>query len=139
MRVIYEEFDLPCVAAYSGGKGVHVYALTGLISAADARDGAAIALEALGGWKPSRGDNFYRSEDTDPFTGYPNLSIEIFPKQDSLAGKDLGNLMRVPLGRNKRSKDPTFFINPNTPMTRMEPLDPVHALTTADPWKMPND
>lgn len=139
MRVIYEELELPCAAAYSGGKGVHVYAFTGLISAADARDGAEIVMDALGGWKPSRGDNFYKSEDRDPFTGYPNLSIEIFPKQDTLSGKDLGNLMRIPLGRNKRSTDPTFFIDMTAPMSKMIPVDPIYAMTTSDPWKGPNE
>lgn len=140
MGVISEDFQLPCAAAYSGGKGIHVYAFTGLISAADARDGASIVLDTLGGWKPSRGDNFFRSIDRDPTTGYPNLSIEVFPKQDSLAGKDLGNLMRLPLGRNlKNPKDPTFFIDMTTPMGVMSPVDPVFAMTSQTPWKKPNE
>ncbi len=140
MRVLTEDLELPCAAAYSGGKGVHVYAFTGLISAADARDGASIALDTVGGWKPSRGDNFFRSIDTDPTTGYPNLSIEVFPKQDSLAGKDLGNLMRLPLGKNlKNPKDPTFFLDMTSPMGVMAPIDPVYALTTTNPWKRPNE
>lgn len=138
--VVSSELEIPCAVAYSGGKGVHVYAFTGLISAADARDGAAIALDTVGGWKPSRGDNFFRSIDTDPVTGYPNLSIEVFPKQDSLAGKDLGNLMRLPLGKNlKNPKDPTFFIDMTAPMGVMAPVDPVYALTTQTPWKKPNE
>ena len=139
MKIIHEELELPCAMAYSGGKGVHVYAFTGLISAADARDGAGIVLETLGGWKASRGDNFFRSEDTLPITGYPNLSIEVFPKQDSLAGKDLGNLMRLPLGRNLKSTDPTFFVDINAPMTELRPVDPEYALTTTNPWKLPNE
>jgi hypothetical protein len=64
----------------------------------------------------------------------------VFPKQDSLAGKDLGNLMRLPLGRNlKNPKDPTFFIDMTTPMGVMSPIDPVYALTTETPWKKPNE
>lgn len=140
MSVIHSELQLPCAAAYSGGKGVHVYAFTGLISAADARDGASIVLDIVGGWKPSRGDNFYRSIDRDPTTGYPNLSIEVFPKQDSIAGSGLGNLMRLPLGRNlKNPKDPTFFLDMTSPMTVMAPVDPEFAMTTANPWRKPGE
>lgn len=134
-RAVTEELSLPCAVAYSGGKGVHVYAFTGLVPAADAREGAAIVLDILGGWEPARGDNFFRSVDRDPTTGFPNLSIEVFPKQDSLAGKDLGNLMRLPLGRNLKSKDPTFFVDMTAPMGQLAPLDPEFALTVADPWK----
>ena len=131
--VITEDLELPCAVAYSGGKGVHVYAFTGLITAADAREGASIVLDTVGGWKPSRGDNFFRSEDRDPITGFPNLSIEVFPKQSTLADKDLGNLMRLPLGRNLKSKDPTFFVDMTSPLAQMVPVDPIHALA-GKPW-----
>lgn len=134
-RYIDEELGLPVAVTYSGGKGVHVYGFTGRIPARDARDGARIVLDTLGGWKASRGDNFFQSENRDPFNGYPNLSIEVFPKQDSLGGKDLGNLMRLPLGRNLKSPDPTFFVDLRTPMGVMAPVDPIWALTTASPWK----
>ena len=134
MKSIHEELELPCAAAYSGGKGVHVYAFTGPISASDAREGARIVLDSVGGWSPSRGDNFFRSTDNDPVTGFPNLSIEVFPKQNTLDGKDLGNLMRLPLGRNLKSSDPTFFIDVRSPMGQMIPVDPVWALETSNPW-----
>lgn len=134
MKAIYEELQIPCASAYSGGKGVHVYAFTGLISAADAREGARIVLDAVGGWQSSRGDNFFRSVDDDPLSGYPNLEIEVFPKQDALTGKDLGNLMRLPLGRNLKSTDPTFFIDMKAPMSVLSPVDPVWALNTSNPW-----
>lgn len=140
MRILTEDFELPCAAAYSGGKGVHVYAFTGLISAADARDGASIVLDTLGGWAPSRGDNFFRSSDRDPITGYPNLSIEVFPKQDTLTDGGLGNLMRLPLGRNlKNPHDPTFFLDMTSPMAVMAPLDPEYAMTTKNPWRRPDE
>lgn len=134
LSVITDELELPGAVAYSGGKGVHVYAFTGLISAADARDGAAIVLDTVGGWTPHRGDNFFRSVDRNPITGYPNLSIEVFPKQSTLKDKELGNLMRLPLGRNMKSKDPTFFVDMTSPMAVMRPADPILALT-ASPWK----
>ena len=134
MKAIFEELQLPCAAAYSGGKGVHVYAFTGMISAAEAREGAQIVLDSIGNFHASRGTNFYKWDDEDPVTGYPNLSVEVFPKQDSLSGKDLGNLMRLPLGRNLKSTDPTFFIDMRSPMSQMVPVDTAWALNTTNPW-----
>lgn len=136
MQIISKDLGIPCAAAYSGGKGVHVYGFTGSSPAWEAREGAAIVMESLGEWVPARGDNFFKHKDQDFLTGYPNLSIEVFPKQDSLQGKDLGNLMRLPLGRNLKSKDPTFFIDMSTEMAEMKPIDPIWALTEgADrPW-----
>lgn len=133
MRAITEELDLPCAAAYSGGKGVHVYAFTGTIPAVEARDGAQIILDAVGGFTATRGTNFFQHE------AFHNLSVEVFPKQGSLDGKDLGNLMRLPLGRNLKSKDPTFFMDMCAPMAEMRPLDPAFALTTATPWLRPGE
>lgn len=132
LRGIYENLGLPCAAAYSGGKGIHVYGFTGLIPARDARDGALIVLEALG-LTPTRGENFFKHPD------YANLSVEVFPKQSSLDGKDLGNLMRLPLGRNLKSKDPTFFIDMTTEMATMAPVDPIWALTATNPWTRPGE
>lgn len=136
MKVIHEDLEIPCAAAYSGGKGIHVYGFTGSIPAAEAREGAQIVLDTLGEWEPSRGENFYKHKDQDFLRGYPNVSIEVFPKQDSLADKDLGNLMRLPLGRNLKSSDPTFFIDMSSPMADMVPVDPTWALTggALRPW-----
>lgn len=126
VRYIHEELDIPTIAAYSGSKGVHVYALTGLISAHQAREGAQIVLDGLSDFKLVRGNNFYKSIHPE----YDNLSIEIYPKQESLSGKDLGNLMRLPLGRNRKNpKDPTFFLDMTAPLSSFVPLDPVYALT----------
>ena len=139
-RVITEDLELPCAVAYSGGKGLHVYAFPGLISAADAREGASIVIETMGGWVPKRGDNFYMSEDRDPTTGYPNLSIEVFPKQVSIEANGLGNLMRLPLGRNlKNPKDPTFFVDMTSPMAQLVPVDAEFALSTLNPWRKPGE
>jgi hypothetical protein len=135
LRAIHEQLSIPCIAAYSGGKGVHVYGFTGPIPAADAREGIQIVLESLGCFKAVRGENFYKHVEDSPDKGFPNLSIETFPKQGSLDGKDLGNLMRLPLGRNTKSQDPTFFIDMTTPLSDMLPMDPEWALTTDDPWK----
>ena len=129
MRAISEELDLPCAAAYSGAKGIHVYAFTGLIPAEEAREGAQIVLDSIGKFKPLRGENFVEHVD------YENLDIEIFPKQGSLDGKDLGNLMRLPLGKNlKAPREPTFFIDMTSPLGQLKPLDPEKALTSPNPW-----
>lgn len=129
MRGIYSTLGIPCAAAYSGGKGIHVYAFTGPISATEAREGAQLVLESLGGFEATKGQNFFKD-----LNEFPNLSIEVFPKQGSLDGKDLGNLMRMPLGRNLKSTDPTFFIDMTSPLTELVPVDPVWALTTGNPW-----
>lgn len=131
---VHHELGLPCAVAYSGGKGVHVYAFTGLISARDAREGAEIVLDSVGDFELVKGQHFYKHKNADPETGFPNLSIEVFPKQTSLDGKDLGNLMRLPLGRNKKSNDPTFFMDMRAPMGEMVKRDPIEALTNANPW-----
>lgn len=135
LRGIVENLDIPCAAAYSGGKGVHVYGFTGLIAAEDAREGAQIVLDAIGEFKPLRGEHFFRYQNEDPSTGMPNLSVEVFPKQNNLDGKDLGNLMRLPLGRNLKSHDPTFFIDMKAPFTSMMPCDPEETLTVGNPWQ----
>ena len=129
LRGIVEELELPCAAAYSGGKGIHVYGFTGLIDAVEVREGAMIVLDSVGKFKPTRGENFFEHVD------YPNLSIEVFPKQSSLDGKDLGNLMRLPLGKNlKAPKDPTFFIDMTSPLGVMKPMNPETALLIENPW-----
>lgn len=146
MRTIHSELLLPCAAAYSGSKGLHVYAFAtpdfGYMSGHDAREGARIVIDMLDCLKPKRGENFFMHQNQDPTEGYPNLSIEVFPKQDSLDGKDLGNLMRLPLGKNqKNKKDPTFFLDLSAPLAELRPADPVWALTdgTTDPWRRPGE
>lgn len=134
--IIRDELELPCAVAYSGNKGLHVYAFTGLISAADAREGASIVLETFGEFEPTRGDNFWRDKNQELNNITRNLTIEVFPKQDSLEGKDLGNLMRLPLGRHRKSpKDPCFFVDMSKGIDQIAPIDPVVALTTDAAWR----
>ena len=133
-KAVETELEIPWAAAYSGGKGIHVYGFTGLLPASDVRDGALMVIESIKTIQPLRGANFFT--DTD----FPNMSIEVFPKQSSLEGKDLGNLCRLPLGRNlKNPKDPTFFLDMTSSMNELRPLDPVYALTTDSQWKKPGE
>lgn len=140
---IEKELDIPCAVAYSGAKGIHVYGFTGLIPAADAREGAQIVLDALAlrgnPVELLKGKHFFKFSNPDPIEGFPNLSIEVFPKQDTLDGKDLGNLMRLPLGRNLKSEDPTFFVDMAAELNSLQPVDAIHALTASSPFKMPGE
>ncbi len=134
-RTIKEEFDLPVACAYSGSKGIHVYGFTGTVPAREAREAAELVLNLLGEFELYRGSNFFRTIDQTPLKGFPNLSIEVFPKQVTLDGKDLGNLMRLPLGRNMKTQDPTFFLDQRAPMGQLVPHpDPVSLLENGSPW-----
>lgn len=143
--------DIQTAAAYSGSKGVHVYGfLGGRRSAKFAREGAAIVLDTLkdknlGHWELSRGKNFYAYDVSkyddgarvnDPNENYSQFSLEVYPKQDSLDGKDLGNLLRLPLGINRKSpKDRGFFLDVRTALTEFVPRDPIEALTVSNQWQ----
>jgi hypothetical protein len=142
---IWTELEIPFAVAYSGNKGIHIYGFTGRVPAADAREGALIAMESTGLFKLERGDSMYKfggdispSSDADD-CALAAFSYEVYPKQSSLAGKDLGNLLRLPLGRNQKSKDPTFFMDMTSALVDMVPVDPIFALTTDNPWKRPGE
>ncbi len=138
--IVRDDLGLPTCVAYSGSKGVHVYAFTGPIAAADAREGAKIVLDTFAEFAPTRGDNFFESVDQSYENGFRNFSIEVFPKQDSLEGKDLGNLMRLPLGKNfKNTKDQAFFVDMTQPLGTIKPIDPLVALRSPNPWSPNNE
>ncbi len=122
--------SLDVAVAYSGNKGVHVYAfMSKPEDARQVRDGAKVVLAECD-FISLKGDNFYKSADQDPIHGYPNLSIEIFPKQDSIEKQGFGNLLRLPLGKNlKYPTDPAFFLDMTEDLTVMKPTDPLRALT----------
>ena len=144
-HAIWSELEIPFAVAYSGNKGFHVYGFTGRVPAADAREGALIALDSTGLFKLERGDSIYKyAGDINPTSdgdecALAAFSYEVYPKQTSLAGKDLGNLLRLPLGRNQKSKDPTFFMDMTSALVDMVPIDPIFALTTDNPWKRPGE
>lgn len=141
-RTIRQELDIQVAVAYSGHKGVHVYGfMPKPLSAADAREGARIVVEAMGTWQLVRGEHIFgfvpeKQEDIqNPYGNFHQYTMEVYPKQDNLAGKDLGNLVRLPTGRNLKSpKDGAFFLDLRAPLSEFIPRDPVEALTTSDPW-----
>lgn len=107
------EYQLDTAVTYSGGKGMHVHCFCGERSARDARY---MANKMLGSWKnyetmepkffPVNG--FAWRDSTDH---YSNFTIEVFPKQDEIAARGFGNLVRLPLGVHPKTKQRSHFIN----------------------------
>lgn len=140
VRNIESILGIKALASYSGSKGIHVYGFCGKGTPAKlAREGAQLVLNAVG-WKLSRGQNLYTFDSgdvhfDDAMMDFHQYSLEVYPKQDTLDGKDLGNLMRLPLGINYKSpKDGAFFIDMRTPLNDMAPMNPIEALTTNNIW-----
>ena len=131
------KIGVECAAAYSRHKGVHVYGFTGKMPATEVREAAMLVLDRMDEFEPYRGQNFWRHKNSDPAHGFQNFSIEVFPKQVSLDGKSLGNLVRLPLGVNhKAPKDPTFFLDLRTPLAQFTPHpNPVELLKTGNPFE----
>lgn len=148
---INKELEIPTAVAYSGSKGVHVYGFTDKTSATLARQAASIVLDSLrasnmGFWTIDRGNNFYKYVPDGPWENLENpelnceqFGMEVFPKQDSVEGKEkgLGNLLRLPLGVNQHSpkKDKAFFLDMRTALTDFSPRNAVEALTIENQWQ----
>lgn len=86
-------WHLPCLVEFSGGKGFHFWFFleeplpAGLVRSVLQRLAARIQ---------------------------PDLScfhLEVFPKQDRLEGKGLGNLVKLPLGIHRLTGRPSYFLN----------------------------
>lgn len=147
VRTVEDVLEIKAVAAYSGSKGIHIYGFTGKASATAIRQAAQLVV-ADAGWVLSKGKNIYAYkadgfEIDDPGLDYSQFSLEVYPKQDTLEGKEkgLGNLMRLPLGVNHKSpkKDKPFFIDLRTPLNDLAPMDPIEALTTPNIWAYTNE
>lgn len=124
------------LVTYSGSKGMHVYGvLDEHTPATDARDIARMVLHSWPGqFVAHRGDNFFRTRmmegDNHPWRAYDPLEIEVFPKQDAVHGSDgIGNLLRLPLGLNRKSGKRGFFIDMTLGEGRLGKDDPMTALT----------
>ena len=92
--------------SYSGSKGSHVIAvLDEGTPANDARDAARRVLDSTGVMMEDHGDNFFKHVDS-----FPAMSIEMFPKQDTVTDDSFGNLMRLPLGINRKTGKSGMFM-----------------------------
>lgn len=123
--------EFPIAIAYSGNKGLHVYGFMGTVPAEEARSVAIEVLNSFNCFENSRGENFWVHTNG----GYENLEIEVFPKQGSLEGKDLGNLMRLPLGVHRKTGNRAFFIDPTCGYNEIKEMNPLAALSGEQSWE----
>jgi hypothetical protein len=114
------------MVTYSGSKGMHVYVcLDPGTPAVEARGLAALVIESFAGLiVPDTGSNFFKHAEK-----MQAISIELFPKQDEVSEGGFGNLVRLPLGINKKSGKAGFFLDMSTPQTEFKIDDPMAALT----------
>lgn len=120
--------------ANSGGKGLHVY---GFMSkpepATDVRWVARTILEDVPNqFAPVRGDAFWKHKTTGAFS---NITIEVFPKQDTLSEDGLGNLIRLPLGINRKTGNRGYFVNCKSGYNKLPEMDALRALSGDLPWE----
>lgn len=85
--------DLSCLQEFSGGKGFHFWFL------ADAPVEAAVARRAL--------QRLVKRIEPD----LQCFNLEVFPKQDRLAGSGLGNLVKLPLGIHRATGKRSYFLH----------------------------
>lgn len=126
---ITELLDIPTAQLFSGNKGVHVYGFTGSAPAGSIREAGKLVIESF--LKPSssepeftalRGENFYNHY------SYPEIEIEIFPKQDSVENGHFGNLLRLPLGIHRKSGRESFFYDRQASLWEFVPVNPEKVL-----------
>lgn len=121
----YRMLGCKTIVSYSGNKGMHVIGCFDPgTSAAVVRAAAHAVLETAGCFVPTNGENFWKHA-----TGYPSLDIEIFPKQDEVKPGSFGNLVRLPLGINRRSGKESWFVKITRDPTVFTKDDPLEVLT----------
>lgn len=113
------------IVSYSGSKGMHTYVcLERGTSAADARDVAGVIIASMYNIVQEHGDNFFKHE-----FAFPAVSIEVFPKQDSVKADGFGNLVRLPLGVNQKTGKRGFFLDLSGGVESFRVDDPMLALS----------
>jgi hypothetical protein len=102
---------LTCLPEFSGGKGYHFwYFFREPIAASRVKS----LLKGL----------------TEPLAkDLTCFNLEVFPKQDRLAGKGLGNLVKLPLGIHRKTGKPSHFI----PKMQGDIWDQLEVLKTVEP------
>jgi len=105
-----QERGLPCLVEYTGGKGYHFwYFFTESVPAALPRLALGRLVKRIA----------------------PDLScfnLEVFPKQDQLSGKGLGNLVKLPLGLHRVTGKASYFPHlrdrsPEAQLTALEGME----------------
>lgn len=86
-------YSIPCFGEFSGGKGYHFWFSFERPVAAHLVRKALIAIVS----KIARDVTCFK--------------CEVFPKQDNLSGKGLGNLVKLPLGIHRVTGKPSFFLS----------------------------
>lgn len=140
MRAVSDHLQVPTTMAYTGSKGVHVYAFTGLVTAEIARAGQEVVMDKLGCFEKKRGNNFYVHKNTGsgPEADFAQMEIEVYPKQESMSEGGFGNLVRLPLGKNMHNPShPTFFMDARGSIgaKSIHERDAIDALTHDNPWE----
>jgi hypothetical protein len=115
------------MVAYSGNKGLHVIGCPGPgTPAVECRNLAMMVLDSLHCFEPLKGKNFYKHS-----TGYPSLEVEIYPKQEEVRSDGFGNLVRLPLGINRKNPNTNnkgFFLRMDVPFGTFAIDDPQETL-----------
>ena len=114
---------LTVCTSFSGSKGIHVYGLFAEPTFASTARGTGISVIAsMVSLEPSRLG--YK-----PIRESLPLEVEVFPKQEKVGRGGYGNLMRLPLGIHKKTEGPSYFYDPTSDPTTIEPMDPTLAIT----------
>ncbi len=107
------EHGLPCLVEFSGGKGYHFwYFFSEPVPAALPRQALGRLVKRIA----------------------PDLccfNLEVFPKQDQLSGKGLGNLVKLPLGLHRVTGKASFFphLREHSPETQLAALAGMERIT----------
>ena len=104
------EGQVPVAVCDTAGKGLHVYGLTGTRPAAAQRELALGLLKLVGDFVPLKGKNFFQYRPESDPESLNAVTIEVFPKQDTLQAGGLGNLLALPLGVNRRTGGRREFV-----------------------------
>lgn len=155
---LHNEWSMRTFATLSGSKGVHVYGMPpkagSKFPASMARDIGHSVLEAVAATLTehyeatytvvaTRGDNFFKIKADDPSLDnlhFENMTIELFPKQSELKPQQIGNLLRLEFGVNRKNPNgPTGVIDQRAPWSRLEPLKrddwAINVIENGNPWR----
>lgn len=118
--------EIKVIVSFSGSKGIHVYGC--FPQATDANAARTVGQTILNSWgggeifEPVKGKNFYKA------ATYPQMTVEVFPKQEKVGTGGFGNLLRLPLGVNQKTGRESFFYDIHGPITDLAPVDPALVL-----------